>query len=959
MQRIWIVVLSVWAMLAIVAVLAWSSRPAASPLPAASAQSVLVKGANGKQHLVACLLAHARDDRDVRGGKAMSAPRARRVARRRDELLRGGHHRGRRRARGRGRPGRGTGGGRGLRAGALPLPAQQRPVAAQRGRRRVGPVGRRLARDAAARAPSPRGDRRPLRPDRPPRARRGRLRPLVRAARGAPRSPSGGLARRRRNRARRARGPCPARARRGRRPRRHRQGLRGPARTRGDARGRPAHRGGLVDLGGDIAVRGETPEGGAWRIAVADPRRPGRDARRPRPRGRRRRDVRPGRPPLRPGPVAPPPDRPGDGRAGVRRAAHRHRGGARRSGGRGARDDARDRRTGRGTSVRRRQAGRLRSLRAPRGAADPARRPAPRPAAARRERRVTGVSVAWLVARASGLVAFGLLTLTVWAGLAMSTRLLPPKRQKPLLALHRTLAWTGLSMVGLHIVGLLLDPVMHFGALSVLVPGAAAWRPGAVALGVVAGWLSLALAASFKAQALDRPKGLAPAPLRELRGLLAGARTCAARRNGPEGLRRPDHRAPRRRARPLAHVLSPARPAQGPRESAGACARRRLAAAQAIRSGRARRADPLLGERRPALRRVPRRGVGTAGARRARPLRAALPRGLPGRARVDHDLAQARGVPHGLRRLRPGARRAVRRTRRRAAARRCRHRPPPRQDRGGDRERTRDARAARGGDPARRADVGVPRRRRRSRALETAQERRLPLRRPDDRLLGAGGLRDRQRPPQPTAGCTTRWNGSGMLDDRVRAVLERLEQEDAEERRQGVARELRARQVEPTTGRFLLSLVAPQTDCEVLELGGSRGYSTIWLAAGVRHLGGRVLSVEHDPLKAEAWRRNVDGGRRSSNGRRSSKETRSSSCRRSTTCSTSSSSTPRRTTTRSCSGSRADKVEPGALFVADNVLSHPDPLAQYSRRASGRPDARERDRAARPRARAERRAGLM
>ena len=25
-----------------------------------------------------------------------------------------------------------------------------------------------------------------------------------------------------------------------------------------------------------------------------------------------------------------------------------------------------------------------------------------------------------------------------------------------------------------------------------------------------------------------------------------------------------------------------------------------------------------------------------------------------------------------------------------------------------------------------------------------------------------------------------------------------------------------------------------------------------------------------------------------------------------------------------------DKVEPGALFVADNVLSHPDPLAQYS-----------------------------
>jgi len=113
---------------------------------------------------------------------------------------------------------------------------------------------------------------------------------------------------------------------------------------------------------------------------------------------------------------------------------------------------------------------------------------------------LTTVSLAWLLARASGLVAFGLLTLSVWLGLAMSTRLLGPKRQKPLLALHRTLAWTGLSMVALHIGGLLLDPVMHFGTLAVLVPGLAGWRPGSVALGIVAAWLSLALAASVNAR---------------------------------------------------------------------------------------------------------------------------------------------------------------------------------------------------------------------------------------------------------------------------------------------------------------------------------------------------------------------------------------------------------------------------------------------------------------------------
>ena len=87
-----------------------------------------------------------------------------------------------------------------------------------------------------------------------------------------------------------------------------------------------------------------------------------------------------------------------------------------------------------------------------------------------------------------------------------------------------------------------------------------------------------------------------------------------------------------------------------------------------------------------------------------------------------------------------------------------------------------------------------------------------------------------------------------MLDDRVRAVLERLEAE--EQRPPGVA-------VAPTTGRFLFSVVAPQTDCEVLEIGAGHGYSTIWLAAGVRNLGGRILSLERDHECIAAWRHNM------------------------------------------------------------------------------------------------------
>jgi caffeoyl-CoA O-methyltransferase len=168
-----------------------------------------------------------------------------------------------------------------------------------------------------------------------------------------------------------------------------------------------------------------------------------------------------------------------------------------------------------------------------------------------------------------------------------------------------------------------------------------------------------------------------------------------------------------------------------------------------------------------------------------------------------------------------------------------------------------------------------------------------------------------------------------MLDERVRAVLERLEREDAEERAAGLPPEQRSRQVAATTGRFLFALLAPQTDCEVLEIGGSRGYSAVWLGAGVRYLGGHVLSIEHDPERVTAWRRNVaDAGLEE--------------------------------WAEAVEGDALEllpamedvfdvvfidaekddyerlfelargKVEPGALVVADNVLSHVETLGAYS-----------------------------
>jgi predicted O-methyltransferase YrrM len=94
-----------------------------------------------------------------------------------------------------------------------------------------------------------------------------------------------------------------------------------------------------------------------------------------------------------------------------------------------------------------------------------------------------------------------------------------------------------------------------------------------------------------------------------------------------------------------------------------------------------------------------------------------------------------------------------------------------------------------------------------------------------------------------------------VLDDRVRAVLRRLEQEESGVR---FGRTVgRSWAIAPTTGRLLFALVAPQAGCEVLEIGASRGYSTIWLAAAARIFGGHVTSLEQDPGRAASWRANI------------------------------------------------------------------------------------------------------
>ena len=103
-------------------------------------------------------------------------------------------------------------------------------------------------------------------------------------------------------------------------------------------------------------------------------------------------------------------------------------------------------------------------------------------------------SVWWYVARSSGLVAWGLAALAVLWGLFLSTKVMGKKvRPNWLLDLHRFLGGLTVVFIAIHLIGLFLDPYVDFGAAQLFVPFASSWSPLAVAWGIVAFYVLLAV----------------------------------------------------------------------------------------------------------------------------------------------------------------------------------------------------------------------------------------------------------------------------------------------------------------------------------------------------------------------------------------------------------------------------------------------------------------------------------
>jgi sulfoxide reductase heme-binding subunit YedZ len=104
----------------------------------------------------------------------------------------------------------------------------------------------------------------------------------------------------------------------------------------------------------------------------------------------------------------------------------------------------------------------------------------------------------WILARASGLTAYVLLTLSMLAGLVVKSR--PFGRAVNAAAAtdtHRSLSLLALGAVALHGLTLVLDSTVHISVPALLVPGLAPYRPLWTGLGVLAAELAGLIVISF------------------------------------------------------------------------------------------------------------------------------------------------------------------------------------------------------------------------------------------------------------------------------------------------------------------------------------------------------------------------------------------------------------------------------------------------------------------------------
>jgi predicted O-methyltransferase YrrM len=96
-----------------------------------------------------------------------------------------------------------------------------------------------------------------------------------------------------------------------------------------------------------------------------------------------------------------------------------------------------------------------------------------------------------------------------------------------------------------------------------------------------------------------------------------------------------------------------------------------------------------------------------------------------------------------------------------------------------------------------------------------------------------------------------------LMHTNIRQLLQRLEAEGLRHDSAETEHSRKMLNLEPATAEVVAILLQIAGTRNVLEIGTSNGYSTIWIAATVGPSGGRVTSIDKDPQKHALARENL------------------------------------------------------------------------------------------------------
>lgn len=98
---------------------------------------------------------------------------------------------------------------------------------------------------------------------------------------------------------------------------------------------------------------------------------------------------------------------------------------------------------------------------------------------------------------------------------------------------------------------------------------------------------------------------------------------------------------------------------------------------------------------------------------------------------------------------------------------------------------------------------------------------------------------------------------AGAMDDRLRELLQEIEERGRENDARVSERPRMMLNLEPASAQLLSILVRASGVTRALEIGTSNAYSTIWLAWSLAPTGGRMISIDRNPDKHALARENL------------------------------------------------------------------------------------------------------